>query len=320
MFIPRKIIAFLLAIFFILTLVICCYNFSGENNPAIEFRKHNNTYALSLPNHLQFAGEDLDFSDAEIAERFDREMHINVYWQSQTIITLKKCARWFPVIEPILKAQGVPDDFKYLAVAESNFSNVVSPSGAAGFWQFMPDAARQNKLIVNEEIDERYHVEKATVAACNYLKESKLKFGSWLLAAASYNMGVEGVQTALQTQQVKRYQDLLLNEETSRYVFRIAALKSVIVNSEAFGFHLKKSDYYTPYEYDILTTDSNITNLAEFALSKKINYKTLKLLNPWLRKNTLTLIGKIPVPLKILKKDYRSFKMYDDKILNKDSI
>lgn len=314
---------FLSLLFAINMMVAGCLFFNFTKEDAIkqeaDFRKNYRVHALHLPENFSFAGEEFNFKDAEVAERFDREMMVNTYWQSQTLITLKKIHRWFPVIEPLLKQNNLPDDFKFLAVAESNLSNVVSPSGAAGFWQFMPAAAREFNLTINAEVDERYHLEKATVAACNYLKQSKETFGSWMLAAASYNMGVDGLQKAMTTQKVKNYDELLLNEETARYLFRIAAIKYIFENQQKMGYYLQPYDLYEPYTFETITVDSSITDLAQFAINRGINYKTLKLLNPWLRNNTLTNMDKKSYQLKILK-EAKTFRLYDDSFFKADSL
>ncbi|HNR21311.1 MAG TPA: lytic transglycosylase domain-containing protein [Bacteroidia bacterium] len=265
-----------------------------------DFLLHNSTYLPPLPDKISLAGEIVPLSDFEVRERLEREIFVNTFWQSQTILLLKKTKRWFPEIEKILKQQGVPDDFKYLALAESGLSNVVSPSNAAGFWQFLPSTAKQYNLTVNAEVDERYHLEKATVAACKYLKEAYAKFGSWNLVAASYNMGIDGLQKQIDTQKQKNYFALLLNDETSRYVLRILALKEIACNPSKYGFKLENSDFYKPLKSRTLLVDSTITDIAQFAINQKINYKQLKMLNPWLRQNTLTNKAKEKFEIKIL--------------------
>lgn len=265
-----------------------------------DFLLHNSTYLPPLPDKISLAGEIVPLSDFEVRERLEREIFVNTFWQSQTILLLKKTKRWFPEIEKILKQQGVPDDFKYLALAESGLSNVVSPSNAAGFWQFLPSTAKQYNLTVNAEVDERYHLEKATVAACKYLKEAYAKFGSWNLVAASYNMGIDGLQKQIDTQKQKNYFALLLNDETSRYVLRILALKEIAGNPSKYGFKLENSDFYKPLKSRTFLVDSTITDIAQFAINQKINYKQLKMLNPWLRQNTLTNKAKEKFEIKIL--------------------
>lgn len=194
---------------------------------------------------------------------------------------------YFPIIEPILKEYGVPDDFKYLALAESGFMNVVSPAGATGFWQIMKATGREYGLEINDNIDERYHVEKATRVACQYFLNSKERFGSWTLAAAAYNAGNAGINRQLERQEVSDYYDLLLVEETSRYVFRILALKEVVGNYEAYGFKIEDHHLYQLAKTKEIEVDSAITNLARFAKDYGISYKTLKRYNPWLRDKNL---------------------------------
>lgn len=265
-----------------------------------DFLLHNSTYLPPLPDKISLAGEIVPLNDFEVRERLEREILVNTFWQSQTILLLKKSKRWFPEIERILKQEVVPDDFKYLALAESGLSNVVSPSNAAGFWQFLPSTAKQYGLIVNAEVDERYHLEKATIAACKYLKEAYAKFGSWSLVAASYNMGIDGLQKQMATQKQKNYFNLLLNDETARYIFRILALKEIGGNPAKYGFKLENTDFYKPLKSKTLLVDSSITDIAQFAINQKINYKQIKLLNPWLRQNTLSNKTKEKYEIKIL--------------------
>jgi len=253
------------------------------------FTSHYQIFALNLPAQINFAGEPVPIDLLDVREKMDRELLVNTYWQSQTLLFLKRSNKWFPIIEPILKKNNIPDDFKYLPLIESGFTNVVSPAGATGFWQLMKSAAKERGLTINDEVDERYHVEKATEAACQYLLEAHDKFGSWTLAAASYNMGMAGLNRRLEAQQVNNYYDLLLNEETSRYVFRILAIKKILGDPAAHGFQYREKDLYPP----IVGVDTEITesveDLAAYARSKGISYKVLKLLNPWLRKGKLTL-------------------------------
>ncbi|HLT51457.1 MAG TPA: lytic transglycosylase domain-containing protein, partial [Arenibacter sp.] len=193
---------------------------------------------IEIPEDLNFAGEAVPFEDPEIMERVDREFLVNAYWQSNALLLMKRAHKFFPIIEPILAKNGIPDDFKYLALAESGLQNVVSPAGATGFWQIMPATGREYGLEINKNVDERYHVEKSTEVACRYLKKSKERFGSWTLAAAAYNAGAGGIQKFMGIQKVDAYYDLLLGEETGRYVFRILAIKEILSNPEKYGFHL----------------------------------------------------------------------------------
>lgn len=251
------------------------------------FRSHYGIYALPIPDSLSFSGEPVPMEAWDLRERFDRELLVNTYWQSNTLLYFKRANRWFPVIEPILASQGVPSDFKYLALIESGLMNAVSPAGAAGFWQLLERTGKELGLEVNAQIDERYHVEKATLAACKYLLDAKARFGSWTLAAAAYNMGNAGISRQLESQKVTDYYDLHLNEETSRYLFRIMAIKLIFSDPKASGFHFRESDLYPPLEYRTLMVDSTITDLPAFALQQGTNYKTLRLLNPWIRSTEL---------------------------------
>ena len=240
-----------------------------------------------IPTSMSLAGEQVPMEDFMVKEAVDRELIVNTYRHSSTILYLKKQARWFPVIEPILKEEGVPEDFKYLCVIESGMSQVVSPAGASGFWQFMKKTAPEYGLEVSSTVDERYHVEKSTRAACMYLKEAYEKFGSWSLAAASYNMGMAGVTKRLEEQGVEDYWDLHLNSETARYVYRMLAVKEVLSHPEKFGFRLAPKDLYEPYDVRVVKVDSSIESLSAFALENGSNYHELKVLNPWLTKKNL---------------------------------
>lgn len=247
------------------------------------FRNHYGIYALPLPDSLSFAGELVPMDEWDLRERYDRELLVNTYWQSNTMLYFKRANRWFPVIEPILAAHGVPDDFKYLALIESGLMNVVSPAGAAGFWQLLQHTGGELGLEVNTQVDERYHLEKATAAACKYLLDARQRFGSWTLAAAAYNMGNAGVNRQIESQKVNDYYDLYLNEETARYMFRILAVKTIFSDPQASGFYFRKEDLYEPLKYRTLVVDTTIADLPAFALLQGSNYKQLRLLNPWIR-------------------------------------
>jgi hypothetical protein len=243
--------------------------------------------AQYFPTAIDFAGEKAPLQIADVRERLDRELLVNANMHSSTILIMKRANRAFPIIEPILKQYGVPDDFKYLAVIESALTNAVSPSGAKGVWQFMPDTAKEKGMEVNEGVDERYHLQKATEAACKYLVAAKQKFGNWTLAAASYNGGMNGVNTKIVEQQVTDYYDLLLTDETSRYVFRILALKEIMKHPELYGFEVDKTEMYDNIPTKTIEVDSSISDLAVFAKKQGINYKILKIHNPWLRDKKL---------------------------------
>ena len=240
-----------------------------------------------FPTSVDFAGENAPLQIADVKERFDRELLVNANLHSSTILIMKRANRAFPIIEPILKQYGVPDDFKYLAVIESALVNAVSPSGAKGVWQFMPDTAKEKGMEVNDGVDERYHLQKSTEAACKYLLAAKQKFGNWTLAAASYNGGMTGVNNKITEQLVTDYYDLLLTDETSRYVFRILALKEIMKNPALYGFDVSKQEMYENIPTKTIEVDSSITNLATFAKTQGINYKILKIHNPWLRDKKL---------------------------------
>lgn len=256
----------------------------GKEKPVIN---DYNVYALEMPMGLNFAGEELPIENPDIYERMDRELLVNTYWQSNGLLMFKRAQKYFPIIEPILEKNGVPADFKYLAVIESGLTNAVSPAGARGFWQIMKATGRENGLEINSNVDERYNLEKATEVACTYLKEAKEKFGSWTLAAASYNAGVAGIARRLEDQDVKDYYDLLLGEETGRYIFRIVALKEILNHPTRYGFNFNASDLYKPIPTYSVKVDSAVTDFTKFAQGFNINYKILKLHNPWLREKHL---------------------------------
>ncbi len=247
----------------------------------------NTKLTKNFPMQINFAGEDVPTSIADVYERLDREMVTNINYHTNTTLVIKRANKVFPIIEPILKKHGIPDDFKYLAVIESSLVNAVSPAGARGVWQFMPATAKEKGLEVTDEVDERYHLEKSTEAACLYLKDAKDKFGTWTLAAASYNGGMNGVQRQLDSQGVTSYYDVLLTEETSRYVFRILALKEIMTHPVEYGFKFSKEELYNEVQVKTIEIDSSISDFASFAQSQGINYKILKIHNPWLRDKKL---------------------------------
>src|SRR5690606_19140874 len=246
-----------------------------------------NVYALQIPSDLYFAGEPMPLNDPDIYERMDRELLVNTYWQSNGLLMFKRASKYFPIIEPILKKHGIPEDFKYLAVIESGLTNAVSPAGATGVWQIMQATGRENGLEVNDNVDERYHLEKATEVACKYFKKSKEDLGSWTLAAAAYNAGNAGISRRLKEQNVTDYYDLLLGEETGRYVFRIVALKEILSNPNKYGFNFREKDLYNNVPTFQVEVDTAVTDFTKFAEKYGINYKILKLHNPWLREPKL---------------------------------
>ena len=258
-----------------------------DYNHQKDFNLHFRSYTLVKPDSVCFASECAPIYAEDIWERYDKEIHKNVYWQSNTMFYFKRANKYFPIIEPILLKNNIPNDFKYLAVIESGLENVVSPSGAAGFWQFMKGTAKDYKLEVNSEVDERYNLEKSTQAACEYLNKAYDKFGNWTMAAASYNVGMYGLDDKTTEQMTNNYYNLYLNDETSRYIFRILAVKEIFENKKKYGFHIREKDLYKPIQMKKVELKQSNVNLSELSNSLGINYKILKQLNPWLRSQTL---------------------------------
>ena len=247
------------------------------------FYNNYGVYALNVPEEVFFAGEEVPVELFDVRESLDRELLVNTYWHSQTLFLMKRASRYFPLIEPILKEYGVPDDFKYLAVAESGLENARSPANAVGYWQFLTGTARDYGLEINNEVDERYSIEKSTEAACKFLLQSYKLYNNWTLAAASYNMGRDGISKQMVRQKETDYYDLLLGEETSRYVFRIIALKAIFSNPREYGFNIRQQDLYKPLPYELVEVTGSVPDFAVFAQENGTNYKILKFLNPWLR-------------------------------------
>jgi hypothetical protein len=282
-------ILFSIGLFLITTLFIRSDEFitNAAEQPDEEFPQGYKIISPKFPEHLEFAGERIPTENFDVYERMDREFLSNTYWHSSTILAIKRANRWFPVIEPILKKNNIPDDFKYMCVAESNLENVISPAGATGFWQFMEEAGFKYGLEINDQVDERYDVVKSAEAACRYLQDSYNMFGSWTAAAASYNMGQEGITEQIGRQKATNYFNLVLNQETSRFVARIVALKYILQNPANFGFDIKVEDLYHPFEYYEVMLDSSVTDFADYAKVLGVNYFILKMYNPWLRDNKL---------------------------------
>jgi membrane-bound lytic murein transglycosylase D len=253
------------------------------------FEDKYSIFAIPKPNEeIFFAGEKIPLENPDVWERYDKEIHKNTYWQSNTLLLMKRAHKYFPIIEPILKKHNIPNDFKYLALIESGLENVTSPAKAKGIWQIMKGTATEFKLEVNNEVDERYNLEKSTDLACEFLLSAKEKFGTWTLAAASYNMGRTGLQKQINRQDQYNYFDLLLNRETAQYVFRMAAMKQIMEYPKKYGFHLQEEDFYTSVPCYTVEVDSAVRDWAVFAENYDINYKILKIHNPWLRENYLT--------------------------------
>jgi membrane-bound lytic murein transglycosylase D len=259
----------------------------SDSNYEDYFNSSYKVFSIRIPKNLNFAGEKTPIRDFSVREAMERELVINTYWQSQTLLLHKRANRWFTIIEPILKKNGIPEDFKYIPLIESQLTNAVSSQGATGFWQLVEPTAKQYGLEITEDVDERYNVAKSTEAACKYFKEAYKQFNNWTLVAASYNLGMTGVQSQLDRQKVSSYYDVLLTEETARYIYRILAMKEIISRPKVYGFILRKKDLYPVIPTKKITIDSTIHSLADFALTEGINYKYLKLFNPWLRTGAL---------------------------------
>jgi len=266
-----------------------------------------NVYALPIPAGLNFVGEPVPIHNPDIKERIDRELLVNTYWQSNALLLMKRANKYFPIIEPILAAEGVPDDFKYLAVIESGLTQAVSPARATGFWQILKTTGKEYGLEVNDNVDERYHIEKSTRAACEYLKKAKSRFGSWTAAAAAYNAGPAGIANRMKAQNVNDYYDLLLNQETGRYVFRIIALKEIMNHPKKYGFNFSDTDLYSNIPTYKIAVDTAVTDFVKFAENYGITYKVLKIHNPWLREPHLNNKSRKQYFIDIPKQGYYSF-------------
>lgn len=259
------------------------YQFSTiDNNRGVDVKNH-----VFLDKKINFSNESVPTHITDVKERLDREMIVNINFHSNTTLVIKRANRYFPIIEPILKKHGIPDDFKYLCVIESSLSNVTSPAGAKGFWQFMPATATEYGLEVSDTVDERYHLIKATEAAADYFNKAYERFGNWTLVAAAFNRGTTGIQRQLDLQMVDSYYDLFINQETSRYVFRILALKEIMSDPTKYGFNIPKDARYPMIKTKSVNVSENIDNLYQFAKDQDINYKLLKLHNPWLQSDKL---------------------------------
>ena len=284
------------------------------------FLHSNKIFSLVLPDKAEFAGEEAPLGLYYVREGLDRELLVNTYWHSSTLLMLKKSNRYFHIIIPILKKHNIPEDFKYLALIESGLTNIQSQAGAAGFWQIVPGTAKNFGLEINDQVDERYHIEKATVAACKLLRGSYNKFGSWTLAAAAYNVGEGRINRELERQNASSYYDLYLPEETMRYVYRIIALKLLYEHPTEYGYFIRKKDLYPPIPTYTVSIDSSISNLPVFAKTMKINYRLLKEFNPWLRSDKLTNAGKKKYMITLPKKGFEDFDRLLDEIENAEQI
>jgi peptidoglycan lytic transglycosylase D len=261
-----------------------------------------NAIAIELPDSLYFAGEPVPLDIEDVSERLDREMHINAYWHTNTIFLLKRAHRWLPQIAEVLKEEGIPDDFKFVPAIEGAFKNEISPKSAIGFWQFRKDAAREFGLEVNRQVDERYDPIKSTRAASKYFRKAYEKFGNWTLVAASYNRGRSGIIRAMDNQKVDNYYDLMLNDETSRYVFRILAAKEILEHPHRYGFEVSEDLLYNIEPVKYVTVTDDVDDWVDWSLAQGINFKLLKRHNPWIQSSALTVArGKeylVAIPLK----------------------
>ncbi len=305
-------------LFFVFGMFIYSVKLTDDENYLRDFNDKYQIFSILHPPSFSFASEYAPTHSSEIFERIDKQMLKNIYWQSNTLLYFKRANKYFPIIEPILSKHNIPDDFKYLALVESGLQNVVSPAGAAGFWQILKSTAREYGLEVNIAIDERYNLELSTEFACKYLKEAYNQFGTWTMAAAAYNMGKNGLQRRVIEQNTNNYYNLKLNTETAEYVFRIIAVKEIMENPRKYGFVLRSKDLYTMPVYRTIKVDSTISDLNNFAISNSINYKLLKEFNPWLRTTSLPDESRkmytIKIPLDTVS------LVFDDLKLNNDSL
>ncbi|MDA3882572.1 MAG: lytic transglycosylase domain-containing protein [Bacteroidales bacterium] len=280
----------------IISILIVCFlslflvNFSQNNS--MESKPQSKPYTIKIeqlyiPDSITLFNETVPIHNFDTRESLERELLVNVYWQSQTTMFFKKIGRYFPIIEYVLEKNNVPEDFKYLALAESGFLHNVSPSGATGYWQFLEKTAEQYGLTVNHYIDERYDIEKSTEAACKYFKKAYERFGSWTLAAASYNVGMYGLNKQTDYQYIDSYYDLHTNSQTGRYVFRVLALKLIMEHPEKYGYFIQTDEKYHLPEFKTLTIDTAISDIAQFAKDHNSNYKLIRIMNPWIRSKSL---------------------------------
>jgi len=279
-------------IFTIIIIFSIAQGFKGFSSvPEMEQQEPDSLYTIKsfkLPDTVIFAGELMPLDNFDTRESLEREILTSAYRHSSTILIIKRANRYLPIIEKILEKNNIPDDFKYLAAAESEYSNMISPVGATGFWQIMAATGREQGMEINSEVDERYNLEKSTQFACDYFRKSYERYGNWTLAAASYNGGRAGVSRQIEIQHQNNYYDLLLNEETARYIFRAVAYKLVITDPERYGLNIGKEDLYPELDYYEVKVDSAIVDFSQFADRYGTNYKLLKFLNPWLRQPYLT--------------------------------
>ncbi|MDX9729311.1 MAG: lytic transglycosylase domain-containing protein [Bacteroidales bacterium] len=296
-------ILFLLSAGFVFTLLVSAKN-QQQEMPEYE-ESAPLAVSWAIPENVTFAGEAMPLQNFDTRESLDRELNATAYRHGSTLLTIKRAGRYFPEIEKILKEYGVPDDFKYLACAESDLSNVISPKGATGFWQIMEGTGKEYGMIINREIDERYDLDKSTRFACKYFLKAYERYGNWTMAAASYNNGFSGLSEQVDIQKETDYYDLLLNDETARYIFRIVSLKLIMSEPLKFGFNIGSGEMYKPLPFKELKVDTAVTSFEQFARQFDTNYKILKFLNPWLRRPFLTNSEKREYIIRVPEKDAR---------------
>lgn len=296
-------VMFLLSTGFIFTLLVAA---DSQQQGTHDFEESTPAaISWAIPENVTFAGETMPLQNFDTRESLDRELNATAYRHGSTLLTIKRAGRYFPEIEKILKEYGIPDDFKYLACAESDLSNVISPAGATGFWQIMDGTGKEAGMIINKEVDERYDIEKSTRFACKYFLKAYEKYGNWTMAAASYNNGFSGLSEQVDIQRQTNYYDLLLNEETARYIFRIVSLKLVMSEPGKYGFNIGPGEMYRPVPYYEVKVDTTVSSFEQFARQFDTNYKILKYLNPWLRKPFLTNSEKREYTIRVPEKDAR---------------
>jgi membrane-bound lytic murein transglycosylase D len=291
-----------------------------QNDEQTERDFHNayKIYNVPLPDKLDFAGEDVPLEYSFVHENLEREIDVNTYWASATMMIMKRANRFMPIMQPIFKKYGVPDDMGYIAMIESQLANVMSPAGAIGFWQFTISTAQENGLEVTGEVDERYNLVESTEAACKFMKGSYDRLGSWTLAAAAYNAGRTRIINAVTDQDQHNFYHLYLNDETSRYIYRILALKIIMQDPQRFGFYLRNKDLYAPIQTEEIKVDNSINDLLAFAKRYGISYKSLKDLNPWLRNTKLTNKEKVSYTILVPKQGSLLYKNQLRSISNPD--
>jgi len=284
-----SIAAIVLSVLAIVGEILICASSREDSEEVLQRAISNNyrIYSPILPDTMSFAGEKVPLSTYYVHEGLDLEVITNMYRHSSTMLYFKRANRYFPIIEPILKKNGIPSDFKYLCVIESGLTNATSPAKAQGFWQFIPSTGANYGLTVNDEIDMRNNLTASTEAACKYIRSLYNKFHSWTAAAAAYNCGENGLARRISKQSTDNYYDLWLNSETSRYVYRILAMKLIMQNPQKYGFHLRQCDLYPPIPTRAATLSGQNVDLYEFARSNGTSYKMLRMLNPWIQTDVL---------------------------------